>query len=124
LIFGNERGTRKARRGQAQVTVVGDGNLEEDYRARALHCKLRDDIAKLTIREAPVAQPKPVEAVLARDLAQRTSLLEIRTRLDSVTLKPKGYLGPQDFRVVSEVVKKCGGFWSSQTRMFIIRKRS
>ena len=86
--------------------------------------KLRDDIAKLTIREAPVAQPKPVEAVLARDLAQRTSLLEIRTRLDSVTLKPKGYLGPQDFRVVSEVVKKCGGFWSSQTRMFIIRKRS
>jgi hypothetical protein len=85
--------------------------------------KLRDDIAKLTIREAPVAQPKPVEAVLARDLAQRTSLLEIRTTLDSVTLKPKGYLGPQDFRAVSEVVRKYGGFWSSQTRMFIIRKR-
>ncbi len=85
--------------------------------------KLRDDIAELTMREAAVAQPEPVETVLARDLGQRTSVLEIRTTLDSVTLKPKGYLGPQDFRAVSEVVRKYGGFWSSQTRMFIVRKR-
>jgi len=85
--------------------------------------KLRDDIAKLSIREAVVAEPEPVAAALTRDLAQRADLLEIRTTLDSVTLKPKGYLGAQDFRAVSEIVRKRGGFWSSERRMFIVRKR-
>jgi hypothetical protein len=87
-----------------------------------LLAKLRDDIAKLTMREAAVAQPEPVETVLARDLAERTSLPEIRTAFDSVTLKPKRYLGAQDFRAVSEVVRRHGGFWSSQRRMFVVRR--
>jgi len=84
--------------------------------------KLRDDIAKLSIKEAVVAEPEPVRAVLTRDLAQRADLLQIETRLDSVTLKPRGYLGAQDFRAVSEIVRKYGGFWSSERRMFIVRK--
>jgi len=85
--------------------------------------KLRDDIARLSVKEAQVPEPEPVAAGLTRDLAQRADLLEIRPATDSVTLKPKGYLGAQDFRAVSEIVRKHGGFWSSDRRMFIIRKR-
>jgi hypothetical protein len=51
--------------------------------------KLRDDIAKLSIKEAVVAEPEPVAAALTRDLAQRAELLQIGTAVDSVTLKPK-----------------------------------
>jgi hypothetical protein len=85
--------------------------------------KLRDDIAKLSVKEAVVAEPQPVAAALTRELAQRADLLEIRATMDSVTLRPKGYLGAQDFRAVSEIVKKHGGSWSSDRRMFIVRKR-
>jgi len=85
--------------------------------------KLSDEIAKLSVKEAVVAEPEPVTAGLTRDLAQRADLLEIRATMDSVTLKPKGYLGAQDFRAVSEIVRKHGGFWSSDRRMFIVRKR-
>ena len=38
--------------------------------------KLRDDIGKLSIKEAVVAEPEPVAAALTRDLAQRADLLE------------------------------------------------
>ena len=31
-------------------------------------------------------------------------------------------LGTEDFRAASEVVRRHGGFWFSQRRMFIIRK--
>jgi hypothetical protein len=85
--------------------------------------KLRDDIARLSVKEARVPEPEPVAAALTRDLAQRADLLEIRATMDSVTLRPKGYLGTQDFRAVSEIVRKHGGFWSSDRRMFIVRKR-
>jgi hypothetical protein len=34
-----------------------------------------------------------------------------------VTLKPKHYLGAQDFR---DTVSKYGGSWSSDRRMFIV----
>jgi hypothetical protein len=85
--------------------------------------KLRDDIARLSVKEAPVPEPEPIAAALTRDLAQRADLLEIRATMDSVTLKPKGYLGAQDFRAVTEIVKKHGGSWSSDRRMFIVRKR-
>jgi len=82
--------------------------------------KLSDEIAKLSVKEALL--PEPVATSLTRDLAQRADLLEIRSAVDSVTLKPKGYLGAQDFRAVSEIVRKHGGFWSSDRRMFIVRK--
>jgi hypothetical protein len=85
--------------------------------------KLRDAIARLSTKEAAVAEPESVAASLTRDLADRIDLLQIRTTLDSVTLKPKGYLGAQDFRAVSDIVRKYGGLWSSERRMFIVRKR-
>jgi len=46
--------------------------------------------------EAAVAEPEPVAAALTRDL--------------------------RDFRAVSDIVRKYGGFWSSERRMFIVRK--
>jgi len=67
--------------------------------------KLKDDIAKLSIKEAVAGEPEPVAAALTRDLGQRADLLQIGTTSDSVTLKPKGYLGAQDFRAVSEIVR-------------------
>ena len=84
--------------------------------------KLRDAIARLSIKEAAVAEPEPVAASLTRELADRVDLLQIRTTLDSVTLKPKGYLGAQDFRAVSDIIRKYGGLWSSERRMIIVRK--
>jgi len=82
--------------------------------------KLKDDIAKLSVKEAVVGEPTVAD--LARELAQRAELLEIRATIDSVTVKPKGYLGAQDFRAVSQIVRKHGGFWSPDRRMFIVRK--
>ena len=86
--------------------------------------KLRDDIGKLSVKEALAAEPEPIAAALTRDLAEWMDLLEIRATMDSVTLKPKGYLGAQDFRAVSEIARKYGGFWSSERRIFIVRKRA
>ena len=85
--------------------------------------KLRDAIAKPSAKEAAVAEREPVAAALTRDLAQLEDLLEIGITSGSVTLKPKGYLGAQDFRAVSDIVRKHGGLWSSERRMFIVRKR-
>jgi hypothetical protein len=85
--------------------------------------KLTDAIAKLSIKEGAVAEPESVAQALTRDLAERADLLQVRTTLDSVTLKPKAYLGAQDFRAVSEIVRRYGGVWSSERRMFVVRKR-
>jgi hypothetical protein len=86
--------------------------------------KLRDDITRLAIKKPAVTEAEVLTAALIGDLAHRLDLLEIRTTLDSVTLKPKGYLGSQDFRAVNEIVRKHGGSWSSERRMFLVRKRS
>jgi hypothetical protein len=85
--------------------------------------KLKDDIAKLSIKEAATPQPEPVAAALTRDLAQLEDLLQIAVTSTSVTLKPKRYLGAKGFRAVSEIVKKHGGAWLSERGMFIVRKR-
>ncbi|WP_455284480.1 hypothetical protein [[Eubacterium] cellulosolvens] len=85
--------------------------------------KLKEDTAKVSIKEAVVTEPEGIAAALTIELAHRADLLHIGTTRDSVTLKPRGYLRPQDFRAVSEIVRKYGGFWSSERRMFIVRKR-
>jgi len=59
---------------------------------RALSRRLKD-IAKLSIKEGPVAKPEPLAVALARDLAERA---------------------------VSDIVRKYGGSWSSDRRMFIV----
>jgi len=86
--------------------------------------KLGDDIARLSIKEPLLAESELVVAALVRDLAQRADLLETRTTPDSFTLKPRRYLAPQDFRAISEIVRKHGGSWSSERRMFVVRKRT
>jgi hypothetical protein len=85
--------------------------------------KLRDDIDRLSVKETTAAEPEPVASALTRDLAERADLLQVEIRPGSVTLKPKRYLEQQDFIAIAEAVRKYGGFWSSQSRMFIIRKR-
>jgi hypothetical protein len=87
----------------------------------ASSAKLKEDMAKLSIREAPVAKPEPVVAALTRDLAERADLLQIGITAGAVTLKPKRFLAAQDFRAVSDIVKKYGGSWSSQRRMFVVQ---
>jgi len=84
--------------------------------------KLHDDIGKLSLHKAAVAHAEPVTVALTNDLAERADMLQIRATSDSVTLRPKHYLATQDFRVVSEIVRRHGGFWSSERRVFIVRK--
>jgi len=84
--------------------------------------KLKDDIAKLSVKEPEVARVQPLSATLMNELGERVDLLDVRNTSDSVTLKPKRYLGTQDFSAVREMVRRHGGFWSSQRRMFIVRK--
>jgi hypothetical protein len=87
----------------------------------ASSAKLKEDMAKLSIKEAPAGKPELVAAALTRDLAERADLLQIGITAGAVTLKPKHYLGAQDFRAVSDIVKKYGGSWSSQRRMFVVQ---
>lgn len=84
--------------------------------------KLKDDIVKLSVNELAVTQAGPVAIALTNDLAELADLLQIRAASDSVTLRPKRYLATQDFRAVSEIVRRHGGFWSSERRVFIVRK--
>jgi hypothetical protein len=84
--------------------------------------KLRDDIAKLSIKQT-LPQPGPLTAALARELDTLVDLLQVQATSDSVTLKPKAHLPQQDFNAVKEIVRKHGGFWSPERRTFIIRKR-
>ena len=85
--------------------------------------KLKEDIGKLSLKKPPVAEPDNVAVALTRDLAQLENLLQIGITSSSVTLKPKRYLGAQDFRAVSEIVRKHGGSWFSERGIFIVRKR-
>lgn len=66
---------------------------------------------------------EPLVETLKADLGERVGLLEIRVEGDLVILRPKGYLGSQHFRAVSEIVRKHGGNWAPDRRTFIIRKR-
>jgi hypothetical protein len=86
--------------------------------------KLRDDVARFSIKKPAVAETEVLTAALVGDLAHRVDLLDIRTTSDSVTLKPKGYLASQDFKAINEIVRKHGGSWSSERRMFLVRRRS
>lgn len=81
--------------------------------------ELKDNVAKLSA--APL-KPLGVREALVMDLAERADLLEILESKDSLMLRPKRYLGTQAFRAVSEIVRKHGGAWSSDRRMFIIKK--
>jgi len=71
---------------------------------------------------AKAVAPVRVEDALRGELGGLAELLEIRSQPDQITLRPRRYLGGQDFRSVLEAVRRHGGFWSSMNRTFVIRK--
>jgi len=83
---------------------------------------LRSMISNIPIVKPKVADYELAAQALLADLGERSKLLEIVVRKDSIMLRPKRYLETQDFRAVTDVVKKHDGFWSSVKRSFIIRK--
>jgi len=84
---------------------------------------LRNRVSNVPIVEPKVADMELVAQALLKELGERSNLLEISVGKDFVTLRTKRYLDMEDFRVVTDVVKKHNGFWSSEKRSFIIRKR-
>ena len=103
---------------------------QPDTEIKAEIAILRAQIAELTGRvnelsasplsKAPV--PPTFEDALRSELGGLAELLEIRSQPNQVTLRPRKYLGTQDFRSVSDAVRRHGGFWSSMNRAFIIRR--
>ena len=90
--------------------------------------KLEEEVAQLiqkpeAARQVAVeaARPKPIDQTLKAELGALTELLEFRLEKDQVILKPKKFLGRQNFRSVIEIVRKHGGRWSPQTQTFIVK---
>lgn len=65
---------------------------------------------------------RPLEDILKEELGQLIQVLEIKSQPDQLILRPTRYLSTRDFRLVSETVRRHGGFWSSVNRIFIVRK--
>ncbi len=91
---------------------------------------LKAQIAKMSGRidelsaglPAKAVTPLRIEDALRGELGGLAELLEIRGQPDQVTLRPRRYLGGEDFRSVLQAVRRHGGFWSSMNRTFVIRK--
>lgn len=90
--------------------------------------KLEQEVAQLiqkteTTRPAAVdvTRPQPIDQTLKAELGTLADLLEFRLEKDQLTLKPKKFLGRQNFRSVIEIVRKHGGRWSPQTQTFIVK---
>jgi uncharacterized coiled-coil DUF342 family protein len=91
--------------------------------------KLSDQIAEISKRIdglsekrlTKAATPPSLENVLRSELGELADVLDIRSQQDQLVLRPRRYLDPRDFRTVSEVVRKHGGFWSSMNRTFIVK---
>lgn len=87
--------------------------------------ELKDKISSLSMSltgSKPMVTA-PLIGTLKEELGERMGLLEIRIEGNLVILKPKRYLGSQNFRSVIEAVRKYGGNWTPERRAFIIRKR-
>jgi outer membrane murein-binding lipoprotein Lpp len=90
--------------------------------------KLEQEVAQLiqkpaATRPAPVdiARLQPIDQTLKAELGTLAELLEFRSEKDQLILKPKKFLGRQNFRSVIEIVRKHGGRWSPQTQTFIVK---
>lgn len=100
-----------------------DETRVEIAKLKAQIAEMSGRISDLAARPAAGAVPAPpIEDILRSELGGLAELLEIRSQPDQLTLRPRRYLGSQDFRSVSEVLRRHGGFWSSMNRFFIIRK--
>lgn len=95
----------------------------EIAKVKAQLSEMSGRIDELTAKPIAKVAPTPVvEDALRGELGGLVELLELRSQPDQLTLRPRRYLGSQDFRSVSEVVRRHGGFWSSMNRAFIVRK--
>ena len=90
--------------------------------------KLEEEVAQLIQKPeaAPqvavdAARPKSIDQTLKAELGAFAELLEFRLEKDQVILKPKKFLGRQNFRSVIEIVRKHSGRWSPQTQTFIVK---
>lgn len=70
---------------------------------------------------ARTAAPPSLENILRSELGELADVLDIRSQQDQLVLRPRRYLDLRDFKTVSEVVRKRGGFWSSMNRTFIVK---
>jgi len=91
--------------------------------------KLRTEISEMTKRienlsTAAAVQPspsRPVEEALKEELGQLAEALEMRRQGDQLVIRPLRYLGMRDFRLVSDAVRRHGGFWHRMNRVFIVK---
>lgn len=101
-----------------------------DTEIKAEITMLKAQIAELTGRVNELSASPPSKApvqptfedALRSELGGLAELLEIRSQPNQVTLRPRRYLGAQDFKSVSDAIRRHGGFWSSMNRAFIIRR--
>jgi hypothetical protein len=79
------------------------------------------DIKTLLSKESLPSTTSPDQPLIA-DLADKVNLLEIRLDKKPITIKPKHWLNTEDFKKISEIVKKHGGVWLTEQRAFILKK--
>ncbi len=87
-----------------------------------LEKEINDIKTLLTKKELP-SKTSP-DHPLITDLREKVNLLEIRLEKKLIILKPKHWLNTEDFKEISEIVKKHGGAWSTEQRSFILKKVS
>lgn len=116
----------KVKRLLAEAAPVSQAEAEiqgEIAKISAQISEMKSRIESLSAKPPAKTVPAPsMEDALRGELGGLSELLEIRSQPDQVTLRPKRWLGTQNFRSVSEVVRRHGGFWSSVNRTFIIRR--
>lgn len=118
-----EEAVRKLLAEKAAAAQADDKTRTEITELKAQIAEMSRRINELSKRPATEATPAPsIEDTLRSELGGLAELLEIRSQTDQLTLRPKRYLGTQDFRSVSEILRRHGGFWSSLNRAFIVRK--
>ena len=91
--------------------------------------KLRTEISEMAKRienlsTAPVVKSspsRPVDEILKEELGQLGEALEMRRQADQLVIRPLRYLGMRDFRLVSDAVRRHGGFWHRMNRVFIVK---
>ena len=79
-----------------------------------------NDLRSATL--SPPAPSVPVYEGLMADLGERSRLLEVDSKTDVITLRPKGWLRSEDFRAISETIRKHGGAWSSMKKAFTVSR--
>lgn len=91
--------------------------------------KLRTEISEMAKRienlsTAAAVKPlpsRPVDEVLREELGQLAEALEMKRQGDQLVIRPLRYLGMRDFRLVSDAVRRYGGFWHRTNRVFIVK---